>query len=325
MPTYRAFGLTLATNRSVPSLVPENTRAPVHTHISLGVTPDVPAGDRAGEEWYVAPNVDGEPALRVWRTGEGAYLRLRYADGPEFVVDGAGQQVWASWPASSTLEDTATYLLGPVLGLVLRLRGVTCLHASAVAIEGRAVLFAGSPSAGKSTAAAALVRLGHPALADDVAALVVRDGITHVVPAYPHLRLWPESVALLFGSGDVLPPLTPTWDKRGLDVTDAFHGEPLPLAAIYVLEARSLDGSTRIAPIDGRQRLLTLIAHGYVNYLLDRARRQQDFDALSRIAFEVPVRRLSVPDFAAHAAAFRRAIIEDSERTACTPLANMAR
>ena len=50
-------------------------------------------------------------------------------------------------------------------------------------------------------------------------ALVEYDGRVHVQPAYPQLRLWPDSVAMLYGAPDVLPPLTPTWDKRALALT----------------------------------------------------------------------------------------------------------
>ena len=123
------------------------------------------------------------------------------------------------WPDSSTLEDAATYLLGPVLGFVLRLRGITCLHASAVAVGDRAIALMGPANAGKSTTAAGFSRMGFPVLADDIVALSEPDEILRVQPAYPQLRLWPESAAFLYGSADALPRLTPTWDKRALDLT----------------------------------------------------------------------------------------------------------
>ena len=53
-----------------------------------------------------------------------------YADGTHFVVNQEGTTIWAGWPTTSTLEATFIYLLGPILGFVLRLRGVVSLHAS---------------------------------------------------------------------------------------------------------------------------------------------------------------------------------------------------
>jgi hypothetical protein len=99
---------------------------------------------------YISPfqEGNGEPALVVWSDGDGRFFRLRYADGTQFLVARTGNQVWATWPEPLTLDDTATYLLGPILGLVLRLRGTVCLHASAIALGGRAVVLVGAAGAG---------------------------------------------------------------------------------------------------------------------------------------------------------------------------------
>jgi energy-coupling factor transporter ATP-binding protein EcfA2 len=250
------------------------------------------------EPRYSSPYRDdrGEPILRVWRIREGAFYRLLYADGTEFFVDCAGTEVWATWPPESTLEDTATYLLGPILGLVLRLRGTVCLHASAVAVEGKAVALLGPAGAGKSTTAAAFAQLGYPIFSDDVVPLFEREEQILVQPAYPHLRLWPDSVNSLFGSAEALPRLTPTWDKRYYDLLEngeRFQRDPLPLAAIYILGDRSEDPAAPFVEIiSARDGLMTLVANTYVNYLLDKEMRAREFEMLSRVVRRVPVRRV---------------------------------
>src|SRR5437762_799646 len=77
----------------------------------------------------------GNPVLRVISLLDGKYYRFCYADKTEFVIDEAGTEIWADWVEPLTLEDTATYLLGPIMGFVMLLRGVVCLHASAVVID----------------------------------------------------------------------------------------------------------------------------------------------------------------------------------------------
>ena len=121
-------------------------------------------------------------------------LHLAYSDGTQFWLDRKGAAIWAAWSERSSLENAISYLLGPVLGLLLRLRGIVCLHASAVAFDDHCVAFVGSAGAGKSTTAAAFAKLGCGIVSDDIVGLVERDGIFYVLPAYPHLCLWPESV-----------------------------------------------------------------------------------------------------------------------------------
>jgi hypothetical protein len=203
-------------------------------------------------------------------------------------------------------------LLGPVLGFVMRLRGVTCLHASVVAIGGRAIALAGPAGSGKSTAAAGFASMGHAVLADDIAALIPHDGALHVQPAYPQLRLWPDSVAMLYGAPDALPRLTPTWDKRALQLSSAgaFQRQPLPLGAVYLL-GESCDDSESVVEVSGADRLVMLLANTYVGYLLDAAMRQKEFDWLVRVATTVPVRHLNRRKGATDVAAVCAQLVED--------------
>jgi hypothetical protein len=226
-------------------------------------------------------------------------LAIVYDDGVRFEIDGAARTIWCSWPPTSTLEDVATYLLGPILALVLRLRGTVCLHGSAAIVDGGAVLFVGAAGSGKSTTAAALAQAGCSVIADDVAALDMIDGGFAVRPAYPALRLWPDAVASLYGSADAMPLLTPNWDKRKLDLTARdmdFPSRPVPITTIYLLGPCS-DGHgevKRVAP--GRETLLNLVANSYPSTLLDARLRAEELTVLAQLAASVPVYTLSLPD-----------------------------
>jgi hypothetical protein len=325
---YSAFGLNLQTNRPIPGLTPLPVESSVDARIWLDEGSGLPV-DADLAPWYETDDpVQAAPALRVWRLASGAGFRLRYSDGTEFLVDREGSEIRATWLDSSTLADTATYLLGPVLGFVLRLRGTTCLHASAIAVGERAIALVGPAGAGKSTAAAVFSRMGHAVLADDIVALSDRDEIVRVQPAYPQLRLWPDSVALLYGTVDALPRLTPTWDKRALDLTrdgGRFRQLPLPLAAVYVLAGRSPDSTPCIAALHGRESLLTLLANTYVRYLLDSTMRAREFATLGRLVSEVPVRRVVSLAGSANASRLCISILEDCEALGCTASPTTAR
>jgi hypothetical protein len=324
---YSVFGLSLASNDAIPGLVPKPASAQTHVRIWFDtVAARFETDNLTDDPWYTSETEDGAaPTLRVWKFADGRYYKWLYSDGTEFVVDGSGTQIWAAWPATSTLEDTATYLLGPILAFALRLRGVTCLHGSAVAVDGHAVVVVGPPAAGKSTLAAVFGHLGFAVVSDDVAALTERDGTWYVLPAYPQLRLWPESVALLFGTADALRPLTPNWDKRALELLAhgyRFEDRPLPIAAVYVLGERANRSETCIEGLRGRDRLRTLLANTSVGYVLDGAMRLQQFSTLGRLASKVSVRLVLPPDDPARLCA---AIIEDCEALGCTASPTTAR
>ncbi|HXX44395.1 MAG TPA: hypothetical protein VEJ38_06680 [Candidatus Acidoferrales bacterium] len=238
----------------------------------------------------------GVPALRIWEIDDGSLLRMHYADGVNFLLERTGNRIWAAWPDTSTIEDAATYLLGPVLGFILRLRGVTCLHASAVALGTVAVAFVGVEGAGKSTTAAALARRGHAVISDDIVALTESGGNFFVNPAYPYMGLWADSASMLFGPANSLPDFSPNYDKKQLLLSEnrlRFQEKPTSLGAIYLLGERIADDSgPRVEQPSKQESLLALVTNTYLTNLIDAKTRAKEFELLGRLVRSVPIVRL---------------------------------
>jgi len=300
--SYSVFGLHLHSNAAIPGLndVRVSDGITPDVEIRLGASPDAMPENSARQETLVFTSSilleSGEPTLRIWRSPDGVLFRLEYFDGMKFWLDRPGRHVWAVWPKSSSLEDAATYLLGPVLGLLLRFRGVTCLHASAVTVGDSAVAFVGAEGRGKSTTAAAMARRGHAVISDDIVALAEREGRFFVLPAYPYLCLWPDSVRILYGDETSLPAFSANWDKRQLTLAEnrlRFETQPLALSAVYLLEERSADdGAPFLETPALRESLLALVADSYATSVLDAEMRAKEFELLGRLVATIPIRRL---------------------------------
>jgi len=294
------YGLDVLANRPIPT-VPHSTITTADVRVSFGALPQWFAllEPHEIETIYITDYGDdcGKPALIFSRLRGGKFYRFSYADETEFVVDQTGREIWTTWPAPLTLEDNATYLLGPVMGFVLLLRGLVCLHASSVVIDGQAIALIGPAGAGKSTTAAAFVTRGFSILAEDVVTLDDRGDSFFVRPAYPCIRLWPASAASLFGSRSALPPLTPNWDKRYLDLrqhSGRFETESRPLAAIFLLSERRDDPrAPLVEAMERAEALLSLIANTYATKLMDKQMRAREFELLSSLLTKVPVMRVT--------------------------------
>jgi hypothetical protein len=317
--THTVFGLNVRSNLPIPGLAPLGSFShAVDVEIHLGISPHSARENPADSEelTYASSYTDesGNPGLRIWKTADGLFLRLAYYDGIQFWLERAGKSLWAIWPETSSLDDTTSYLLGPVLGLLLRLRGVTCLHASAVSIENRSVAFVGAEGAGKSTTAAAFARQGHAVISDDVVALAEVGGGFRVMPAYPHLCLWPDSVQMLYGSSETLPRFSTGWEKRRLALGDqgtSFENRSLPLGAIYLLGDRRPDQAPFVEGVRPQAGLLSLVADTFANKILDREMRAREFTVLGRLVMTVPIRRVHAHNDASGLEEFCAVIRED--------------
>jgi len=291
---YRLYGLTVRSDTPIPGLptAGENTGADLDIRLDVdAVVPPASEGRPIYESDWL--DEDGKPTLRAWRSEAG--FRLTYNTGPSFFIDRATTRITIAKPPGVSFNAAAYYLLGPVVGFVLRLRGILCLHASGVPIGGRAVLFVGGCGAGKSTLAASFARAGYPILGDDLAAICAKPRHFWVQPSYPGLRLWPEAVEHVIGN-DALPKIAPEWEKRYLDLDTSrggFASAPTRIAVVYLLDVGGTQ--TAIEAISPRDAVVRLVANTYANYLLDMPRRAAELQCLGALVAAVPVRQLRRP------------------------------
>lgn len=296
---YEVFGLALRSARPLRGLTASSRPGERDDiEIALGARPawaDAPVMSVV----HSSPAPDGDPPVVVVEGLGAAGVRFAYGEGIRFHVSSALDGVWADWDAPLDESDAMTFLLGPVLGYLLRARGVLALHASAVEIDGRLTGFVGPAGAGKSTLAAGLAARGHAVLSDDVLALRESKGAWVAWPAHDQVRLWDASVAMLFGEGHRLPPLSPSWEKRELSLRESgmrFQDEPRPLRALVLLDG---DPGAVDAPVitseGGNEALLSLIGNTYVSYLLEPQARARELEAIADLAARTPIGRLRRP------------------------------
>jgi hypothetical protein len=298
---YRAYGIGIESSIPVPGLEPLQGDLPKENlRFESGERPEwvrsalqLPSRIRVQRPME---DGSGDPVFVLTEYGEEVCYRLAYADGADFVVNGAMDCVWGTMQPPFNNDDLATYFLGPIMGFVLRQRRVTCLHASAVEVSGLAIAFSGDAGYGKSTTAGALALRGIPVLAEDIVPLELTKDEIRVIPGYPRVCLWPDAVEKLVGQPEGLPKLTAAWNKRFLPLDGVhakFSPERLPLGMIYVFGPRSDDANApRIEELSLKEALMELVQKTYMNWLLDRERRAEEFDELSKVVTKVPVRRI---------------------------------
>ena len=277
---YRVSGLAVRSEIQLPGLIPlDDTQAPDVTIRAV----DVPA---------VLDDVVATGP--TWQRSAGKFL-LEMPSIGRFLLDG-GHSIGFCRAPDIADQDIAIFLAGNVFGILLHQRNHIVLHASAIVVNGKAVLFCGASGAGKSTLAAALGLRGYTLVTDDQAAITLDGGGAPIVhPDGRLLKLWTRSIDALALA-----------DRKGeamRDRLEKFYVEPtlasataLPVGALYLLGD---DRPPRVAGID-RPNLVDasrlLIGNAYRPILVQRmGQREAYFQVGAAIAHAAGIFTLARP------------------------------
>jgi hypothetical protein len=198
----------------------------------------------------------GEHGYRIWGPSYGTHILS--ADGRR--LSGA--------PGEGGLAPWQRLLIAQALPFAAVLQGLEVLHASAVAVDGAAIAFAGLSGSGKTSLALDLCRHGAAFLADDVLALELGEELL-VHPGAPVAGVArAEAERLRAGAGE--PGTALASDERETVARALPWPEPLPLQRVFLLE-RGADGP--VAPsFEPTVEAQELIASTFNLVLADPAR-----------------------------------------------------
>lgn len=277
---YQVAGQPLVTDFAIPCLAPFSCDSTSYgdmpgenfplalTEATAPISPIYNGKGWIGGQWQT---------IKSWKTTGG--YRLVIADIEHFAVVTDGSAIAR---LSETLALSSPLLteivLGPVLLLSLALKGIYCLHGSAVTYEDEAAIaLLGSSGAGKSTLGCFLggnLTSLWKGTADDVIAITLIDGHPFVLPDFPQLK-WDRAAPLTLRA----------WPR-------------LPLARCYLLDAPDVPQPTRVIvhpPLSQRSAFLAFINYTHATRLFDAGLLRQHMDFCGHVARCVPVRSLQYP------------------------------
>lgn len=273
---HRAFGLKINSEFPFPELETFPSGGEPDVVIEYGQVPPLENALSKGEDYETEP---GKILLRV--KGVAAFL-----------ISG-GERVTVEPESRSDAGTVRRVILGTVFGILLHQRGLLALHASTVSTDKACFAFMGASGAGKSTLAAAWSQRGGTILADDITAVKCGDdGLPLIVPGYPHLKLWADSLEMLNFNKLLLPRICPSREKRYVPLDTNFCFNARPLKFLFVVSAAE-DDRISSEPLKGPEALAYLRKYTFwPRYLKGSDIHLNHFRQYKTIVEQVPIIRL---------------------------------
>ena len=220
---YRISGLSVASEIALPGLIAGAAEATAQVTIRLGRAPEnLPHPSATGPSWQIA----------------GKQFLISIPGVGRFLLD-SGREIVVTPDLDADAADVPIFIIGTVFGILLHQREQVVLHASAVRVGGKAILFCGASGAGKSTLAAALAQRGYPLVTDDICSVTIDGaGALLVHPDGRQLILWEQTIDGLDLAQRRGERVRASLDKFYVEPAEIFSA-PLALGAVYALrEAR---------------------------------------------------------------------------------------
>lgn len=266
--SYRICGLSVASDIVLPGLITGEPMSEPQVTIRRGLVPE--ALDRAsmvGPTWQIAE--------KQFLFHEPDVARFLLNDGVEIVV---------APESEARLDDIPIFLLGTVFGILLHQRRQIVLHASAIEVGGKAIVFCGASGAGKSTLAAGLARQGYRLMADDVCSITVPDdGVPIVHPDGRQLKLWACAIEELKLQANCGARVQRRLEKFYVQARGSAR-EAVPLGAIYGLREAGYGEAIGIESLNAVNSFVLLHEHAYRPVLVEPfGQRELYFRAAAQI------------------------------------------
>lgn len=205
-----------------------------------------------------------------------------------------GQGITVGGLTAEHANELDLFLAGSVHAAVACINGLLPIHASAVAVHGRAIAFTAPSGGGKSTVVTGLGNLGLPLFCDDTLVLDLTDpGAVHALPGHKRVKLWPEALALT--GREPLGMVSDEYPKYFASAHGGEVSEPLVLGALVHLREGP---ETQFRALSGGEAMAAFTDDHYTRDLYDAANphsRAERFALHARMAQQVPMYEFTRP------------------------------
>jgi hypothetical protein len=205
-----------------------------------------------------------------------------------------GNKIIIQKNSAATWQEVSVFISGIVFGVLCHQRKLLPLHASTVIYKNKCILFLGLSGSGKSTTAAYYIQKGGSLVADDVSVIDCTGDLPLVLPAYPFIKIWEDSLSKLGLKTGVLNPVRNELKKFYFPV-DRFQKEPVPVNHIIVLHTHNKPVFERKEP-EGFNKFRIFKKHTYLFKGIPHTGLENNhFVLVNRLAKEIPLTLIARP------------------------------
>lgn len=230
----------------------------------------------------------------LFELNEYSYL-LKIAGLARFLVTN-GSNIQIEFLGENDFHRTMLFLQGSVMGALLMQRGSVPIHANAILVKDKAVLFSGPSGAGKSTMAACFVNEGYDLIADDISVIQSDGNKSFVLPGNKRLKLWEDTIKQLQWDLTNYVKVREELKKFYVDVPK-YGKTKYKIDTLFILSFSSYLKKPEIKELKGIEKFKVLRKNVYRYNYINKTERETEFlQQIASLASNIRVYRYERPE-----------------------------
>ena len=275
---YKAFNLNVFSRIPIAGLAECDAQKP-DIVILEGKTPDELQNPLNNGVLFQA--TENEFLLNIMNLG-----RIHVQDGATITIERLKDTSW---------NEFSAFILGTVFGALLHQRRLLPIHGSSVVYKKKGLIFAGTSGAGKSTLAAALIHKGARFLADDISLISFDGGHPEIVPAFPGMKIWEDSLKQLGKNPGKYHPIREDL-KKYLYPAKKYHDQQVAVDHIFIISSHNRE-AFEIQDVQGIEKFNALKNNTYFFRGMNKTGiLEKHFQMCNLLARHVPVSHITRPN-----------------------------
>ena len=157
------------------------------------------------------------------------------------------------------------------------------------------MIFAGTSGTGKSTLAAAFINRGARLLADDISLISFIGGKPEIIPAFPGMKIWEDSLKQLGKNPGKYRPIRKDL-KKYLYPVDKYHDQEITVDHIFIISSHNRE-TFEIKDLQGIEKFNVLKNNTYFFRGMNKTGiLEKHFQMCNMLAQHVPVSHITRPN-----------------------------
>ncbi|MDW7755891.1 MAG: hypothetical protein SCH68_12075 [Brevefilum sp.] len=269
----------------------------IHSEVSI---PEMPTGRDLHPDVFICygnppTTLEGEKSVGRKFESQKQHLLIKTDKIARILISNGNKIVVHPLPGSHE-HQVRLLLMGWGFGALFQQRNTVALHGSVINSGDKGFVICAPSGVGKSSLTLAFIKQGYQYLDDNIAVFSLAGETPMVLPGYPQMKLWKDTIERFNIEESEPEPLFPHVQKFQISFNDQFRNHPSQITVIYILTPTK-QSSLSLTTLSGHKSFDMLLSQVFCRQFITGISQYEElFSSIIKIANTTKIVLVNLPE-----------------------------